>query len=128
VPGVAEIASLGGFEKQYQVVVDPVKLAAYRIPLDRVVSAVQSSNRDVGGRVLELGGTEYVVRGTGRFEGVAEIAAVAVGTGPGGTPVTVGDIGRVQVGPELRRGIADLDGRGEIVTGFVVMRYGENPL
>ncbi len=128
VPGVAEIASLGGFEKQYQLVVDPVKLAAFRIPLDRVVSAVQASNRDVGGRVLELGGREYVVRGTGRFEGVDDIAAVAVGTGPGGTPVTAGDVGRVQVGPELRRGIAELDGRGEIVTGFVVMRYGENPL
>jgi len=128
VPGVAEIASLGGYEKQYQVTVDPVKLQAYGIPLDRVVQAVQASNRDVGGRVLELGGTEYVVRGQGRFRGTADIAAVALATSSGGAPVTVGDVAGVQIGPELRRGITDLGGRGEIVTGFVVMRYGENPL
>jgi copper/silver efflux system protein len=128
VPGVAEIASLGGFEKQYQVVVDPAKLAGYGIPLNRVAEAVEASNRDVGGRVLELGGTEYVVRGRGRFRVTGDIAAVGLGTGPGGTPITVGDVARVQVGPELRRGIAELSGRGEIVTGFVVMRYGENPL
>jgi Cu(I)/Ag(I) efflux system membrane protein CusA/SilA len=128
VPGVAEIASLGGFEKQYQVVVDPAKLLAYDIPIEQVVSAVRASNQDVGGRVLELGGTEYVVRGRGRFESTADMAAVVLGTGPGGTPITVADVGRVQVGPEIRRGIAELGGRGEIVTGFVVMRYGENPL
>jgi Cu(I)/Ag(I) efflux system membrane protein CusA/SilA len=128
VPGVAEIASLGGYEKQYQVTIDPVKLQAYGIPLERVVQAIQASNRDVGGRVLELGGTEYVVRGEGRFQGMDDIASVVLATGPAGSPVTVGDIARVQTGPELRRGIADLSGRGEIVTGFVVMRFGENPL
>ena len=128
VPGVAEIASLGGYEKQYQVTVDPARLQAYQIPLERVVQAVQASNRDVGGRVLELGGTEYVVRGRGRFQGAADIASVALATGPGGSPVTVADVADVVIGPEIRRGITDLDGRGEIVTGFVVMRYGENPL
>jgi len=127
VPGVAEIASLGGYEKQYQVVVEPVKLAAYGVPLTRVVDAVRASNEDVGGRVLELGGTEYVVQGAGRFRSDADIAGVSLGAGPGGAPVTVGDVATVQVGPELRRGVAELDGRGEVVTGFVVMRYGENP-
>ncbi|HEX5831649.1 MAG TPA: CusA/CzcA family heavy metal efflux RND transporter [Gemmatimonadaceae bacterium] len=127
VDGVAEIASLGGFEKQYQVVVDPVRLAAYAIPLSRVTEAVRASNRDVGGRALELGGTEYVVQGMGRFRSAADIGDVAVGTTPGGTPIRVRDVATVQVGPELRRGIADLNGRGEVVTGFVVMRYGENP-
>ncbi|HEX3157005.1 MAG TPA: efflux RND transporter permease subunit, partial [Gemmatimonadaceae bacterium] len=128
VDGVAEIASLGGFEKQYQVVVDPVRLAAFGIPLPAVTEAVRASNQDVGGRALELGGTEYVVQGMGRFTSAADIGAVAVGATPTGTPIRVQDVATVQVGPELRRGIADLSGRGEIVTGFVVMRYGENPL
>ena len=128
VPGVAEIASLGGFEKQYQVEVDPAKLLAYTIPLERVTEAVRASNEDVGGRVLEMAGTEYVVRGRGRFQDLDAIRAVAIGTGPGGTPIVVGDVANVQIGPEIRRGIADVDGRGEIVTGWVVMRYGENPL
>ncbi|HEX7942188.1 MAG TPA: efflux RND transporter permease subunit, partial [Gemmatimonadaceae bacterium] len=128
VPGVAEIASFGGFEKQYQVEVDPTKLLAYGIPLERVVQTVRASNEDVGGRVLEMGGAEYVVRGRGRFTSLDDIRRVALGTGPGGTPITVGDVATVQVGPEIRRGIADLNGKGEIVTGWVVMRYGENPL
>lgn len=128
VPGVAEIASLGGFEKQYQIEVDPAKLLAYDIPIARVVQAVRESNADVGGRVLEMGGSEYVVRGRGRFETAEDIRRVALGVGAGGVPVTVADVGQVQLGPEIRRGIADLSGRGEIVTGWVVMRYGENPL
>ncbi len=128
VPGVAEIASLGGYEKQYQVTIDPAKLQAFGIPVERIVQAVQASNRDVGGRVLELGGTEYVVRGAGRFQGMDDIASVVLATGPAGSPVIVGDVASVQIGPELRRGITDLSGRGEIVTGFVVMRFGENPL
>ncbi|HUF26983.1 MAG TPA: CusA/CzcA family heavy metal efflux RND transporter [Gemmatimonadaceae bacterium] len=127
VPGVAEIASLGGFEKQYQIEVDPARLLAYGIPLSRVIAAVRASNQDVGGRVLEMGGTEYVVRGRGRFDGLEDIRMVVLGTGRGGTPVTVGDVAHVQLGPEIRRGIAELDGRGEIVTGWVVMRFGENP-
>ncbi|HET7321553.1 MAG TPA: CusA/CzcA family heavy metal efflux RND transporter, partial [Longimicrobiaceae bacterium] len=128
VPGVSEIASLGGFEKQYQIEVDPAKLLAYHIPINKVVQAVRASNQDVGGRVLEMGGSEYVVRGRGRFHSLDDIRAVSLGVGPGGVPVTVGDVARVQVGPEIRRGLADLNGKGEIVTGWVVMRYGENPL
>ncbi|MDQ3699239.1 MAG: CusA/CzcA family heavy metal efflux RND transporter [Gemmatimonadota bacterium] len=131
VPGVAEIASFGGFEKQYQVEVDPAKLLAFGIPINRVTEAVRASNQDIGGRVLEMGGSEYVVRARGRFSGVEDIRAVSLGTGPvwgGGTPITVGDVANVHIGPEIRRGIADLNGRGEIVTGWVVMRFGENPL
>nr|MDQ3388437.1 CusA/CzcA family heavy metal efflux RND transporter [Gemmatimonadota bacterium] len=136
VEGVAEIAALGGFEKQYQIVVDPTRLLAYDIPIAKVVQAVRESNQDVGGRVLEMSGSEYLVQGTGRFEDPDDIRSVALGTGPGGTPVTVGDVARVQIGPEIRRGIADLaftgeDGtviQGEVVTGWVVMRFGANPL
>ena len=128
VPGVAEIASLGGFEKEYQVEVDPAKLLAFGIPLEKVAQAVQSSNQDVGGRVLEMGGSEYVVRGRGRFTSVDDIRRVGIGTGPGGTPITLGDVANVQIGPAIRRGITDLNGKGEIVTGWVVMRYGANPL
>ncbi|MEO8910616.1 MAG: CusA/CzcA family heavy metal efflux RND transporter [Gemmatimonadaceae bacterium] len=127
VPGVAEIASLGGFEKQYQIEVDPAKLLAYNIPLAKVAQAVRASNQDVGGRVIEMGGTEYVVRGRGRFQNLDDIRNVAIGSGSGGTPIRVGDVANVQIGPEIRRGIADLDGRGEVVTGWVVMRYGDNP-
>ena len=128
VPGVAEIASFGGFEKQYQVEVDPAKLLAYGIPLTKVADAVRASNEDVGGRVIEMGGTEYVVQGAGRFANVADIASVSIGTGPDGAPITVGDVANVQMGPDIRRGISDFSGKGEVVTGFVVMRYGENPL
>ncbi|MGH7448397.1 MAG: efflux RND transporter permease subunit, partial [Longimicrobiales bacterium] len=136
VPGVAEIASFGGFEKQYQVVVDPAKLLAFDVPVDRVIGAVRGSNQDVGGRVLEMGGAEYIVQGKGRFETLDDIRSVAVGTGPDGIPITVGDVATVQLGPEIRRGIADFAmanerggiTQGEVVSGFVVMRYGENPL
>jgi len=127
VPGVAEIASFGGFEKQYQIDVDPAKLLAYNVSLAKVTSAIQSSNEDVGGRVLEMSGTEYVIRGRGRFQSLDDIRKVVIGTGAGGAPVTVGDVASVDIGPEIRRGIADLNGRGEIVTGWVVMRYGANP-
>ncbi|MDQ3308636.1 MAG: CusA/CzcA family heavy metal efflux RND transporter [Gemmatimonadota bacterium] len=136
VPGVAEIASFGGFEKQYQIEVDPASLLAFNIPISRVVEAVRAGNQDVGGRVLEMGGTEYIVHGRGRFESQEDIRSVALGVGPGGVPITVGDVARVQLGPEIRRGVADLayaneNGRviqGEVVTGWVVMRYGGNPL
>ncbi|MEO5579846.1 MAG: CusA/CzcA family heavy metal efflux RND transporter [Gemmatimonadaceae bacterium] len=128
VPGVAEIASFGGFEKQYQVEVDPAKLLAFDISLSDVTTAVQGSNEDVGGRVLEMSGSEYVVRGRGRFQSLDDIRSVALETGRGGAPITVGDVANVQIGPEIRRGIADLNGKGEVVTGWVVMRYGENPL
>ena len=128
VSGVAEIAALGGFEKQYQVEVDPTRLLAYGLSIDRVADAIRGANVDVGGRTIETGGSEYVVRGRGRFSSMNEMRDVSVGVARGGTPILVGDVATVQVGPELRRGIADLDGRGEVVTGWVVMRYGENPL
>jgi Cu(I)/Ag(I) efflux system membrane protein CusA/SilA len=136
VPGVSEIATIGGFERQYQVELEPERLLAYDIPLSRVVTALSESNLDVGGRVLELGGSEYMVRGLGYLGSVGDIEAVAVGTASGGTPITVGDVARVHVGPEIRRGMADLarrgeDGevrQGEVTGGFVVMRFGENPL
>jgi Cu(I)/Ag(I) efflux system membrane protein CusA/SilA len=127
VHGVAEIASFGGFEKQYQVEVDPARLLAYNVPLSTVVAAVRGSNADVGARVLEMGGSEYVVRGRGRFSSLDQIRAVSIGSAAGGTPITVGDVANVQIGPDQRRGISDLNGKGEVVTGWVVMRYGENP-
>ena len=127
VPGVAEIASFGGFEREYQVQVDPARLLAFNVSISKVAAAVRASNQDVGGRVLEMGGTEYVVRGRGRFTSLADLRNVTIGTGPGGTPVTVNDVATVLTGPALRRGIADLNGKGEVVTGWVVMRYGANP-
>jgi Cu(I)/Ag(I) efflux system membrane protein CusA/SilA len=136
IPGVSEVATLGGYQRQYQVVLEPERLLAYGIPISKVVQAIRASNMDVGGRSIELGGAEYVVRGLGYLGSVDDIEAVAVGYAPGGTPITVGDVARVSIGPEMRRGIADLawraeDGQihqGEVVTGFVVMRFGENPL
>jgi copper/silver efflux system protein len=125
VPGVAEVSSLGGFEKQYQVEVDPAKLLGFNIPITRVAQAIRASNQDVGGRVVEMGGSEYVIRGRGRFQSLDDIRSVSLGAAPGGTPITVGDVANVQIGPEIRRGIADLNGEGEVVTGWVVMRYGE---
>ncbi|MEO1075161.1 MAG: efflux RND transporter permease subunit [Bacteroidota bacterium] len=125
VDGVSEVASIGGFEKQYQVVVDPQKLAAYGIPIGQVGDALQRSNRDVGGRLLELGEREYIVRGRGYLRGLDDIRQVVL-RADGGTPVTVGDVARVQLGPEIRRGIADINGEGEVVGGIVVMRSGEN--
>jgi Cu(I)/Ag(I) efflux system membrane protein CusA/SilA len=120
VPGVAEVASLGGFEKQYQVDIDPAKLLAYGIPVSRVMSAIQSSNADVGAMVLELAEREYMVRGLGYLKGVADIENVVVSTTATGTPIRVAELGRVSVGPAVRRGIAELDGRGDAVGGIVV--------
>jgi len=127
VPGVAEVASLGGYEREYQVVVDPAKLLAFNVSVQHVANAVRSANEDVGGRVLEMGGAEYVVRGRGRFANLDDIRNVSIGAGRDGIPLAVRDVAIVQTGPALRRGIAELDGRGEVVTGWVVMRYGENP-
>ncbi len=128
VSGVAEVATLGGGVKQYQVTVDPARLAAARVSLRDVVDALRKSNSEVGGRLLELGGREHMIRGRGRITGVRDIEQVVLRASPGGTPLRIGDIGRVSIGPDLRRGIADLDGRGEVVGGIVVMRYGENAL
>lgn len=128
VPGVAEVASIGGFQKQYQVTVDPNTLAAYGLSLDRVVDAIRRSNNEVGGRLIEFSGREYMVRGRGYLKTVRDIEKIAVKTNDKGTPLTVGDIGKVSLGPEIRRGISDLDGKGDAVGGIVVMRSGENAL
>ncbi|NNE70873.1 MAG: efflux RND transporter permease subunit [Rhodothermales bacterium] len=128
VEGVAEVASLGGFVKQYQVEVDPNKLLAYDIPLSRVRSALARSNNDVGGRLVEMGETEYMVRGLGYFESLSDVEEVPVGVDQNGTPILVRNIANVHLGPELRRGLAEWNGEGETVGGIVVMRYGENAL
>jgi len=128
VPGVAEVATVGGFVRQYQVDVDPRRLHAYDIPIGRVTEAIRSANADAGARVLEMAGREYMVRGLGYLQSVEDIEEVVLALGPGGTPVRVADVGHVQLGPDLRRGVADKDGRGDVVTGIVVMRHGENAL
>src|SRR5437016_1861559 len=128
VPGVAEVASVGGFVKQYQIEVDPNTLAAYRLPITTVIQAVRNSNAEVGARVLEMAGTDYVIRGRGYLRSVEDIETISVGTDGRGTPILVRDIARVQIGPDQRRGIAELDGKGQTVGGIVVMRFGENAL
>ena len=128
VPGVAEVAPIGGFGKQYQVNVDPNRLQAYNIPINRVVEAIRGSNNETGGRMIELGGAEYMVRGRGYAKSLADIENVVVAASENGSPIRVKDIGQVALGPDLRRGVADLDGTGEAVSGIVVMRQGENAL
>jgi len=128
VTGVAEVSAIGGFVKQYQIEVDPNTLAAYRLPIQKVIEAVRNSNAEVSGRVLEMAGTEYVIRGRGYLRSVDEIELIPVGTDGRGTPILVRDIGHVQLGPDQRRGIAELDGKGQTVGGIVIMRAGENAL
>ena len=128
VPGVAEVASVGGFEKQYQVTVDPVKLRARGVTLEDVMRAVRRSNEDVGGQSIEIAGHEHVVRGRGYVTSVRDLELVPVKLGMGGVPVFVKDVGTVSLGPDARRGLAELDGLGEVTGGIVVMRYGENAL
>ncbi len=125
--GVAEVASIGGFVQQYQVVVDPARLRAYGIPLEAVATAIRNSNRDVGGRVVEMAETEYMVRGHGYLRGAEDIENLVL-RAEGGTPVRVRDVARVELGPDERRGIAELNGEGEVVSGIVVARFGENAL
>jgi Cu(I)/Ag(I) efflux system membrane protein CusA/SilA len=128
VPGVAEVASIGGFRKQYQVEVSPEALLAYDIPLERVIENIRRGNNDVGGRLVELAGAEYMVRGRGYARSIGDIEAIVVGDNGRGTPVLVRDVARVVLGPDIRRGIVDLDGVGDAVGGIVVMRSGENAL
>ncbi|MBL7074454.1 efflux RND transporter permease subunit [candidate division KSB1 bacterium] len=128
VPGVAEVASIGGYVKQYQVVVDPNKLVAYNIPLSKIKMAIQRSNNDVGGRLLEMGETEFMVRGLGYIKSPEDVKNIPVGVSKEGTPILIKHIAHVQIGPELRRGIADWNGEGEVVGGIIVMRWGENAL
>ena len=128
VDGVAEVASIGGFVKQYQIVVEPNKLLAYNLPLQKVRMAIQRSNSDVGGRVVEMGETEFMVRGRGYIRSLEDIRNIPLGVDDGGTPILLRNIATVRVGPEIRRGIADYNGAGEVVGGIVVMRFGENAL
>ena len=128
VPNVAEVASVGGLVKQYQVVLDPDRLRALGITIDRVKQAIGNSNSETGGSVLELGEAEYAVRATGYLKSLEDFRNVPVGLGSGGTPILLGDVARIQIGPELRRGISELDGKGEAVGGVIVMRAGKNAL
>jgi len=126
VPGVAEVASVGGFVKTYQVVVDPNTLSAYGIPLSRVKDAIMRSNNDVGGSVIEHAETEYMIRGLGYIKSIADVQNIVVGADRNGTPIMIKDIGLVRLGPELRRGVAEANGEGEVVGGIVIARHGEN--
>jgi Cu(I)/Ag(I) efflux system membrane protein CusA/SilA len=128
VPGVAEVAPIGGFSKQYQVNVDPNRLQAYGLSIGNVVDAVRSGNIETGGRLIEFGGTEYMVRGRGYATSLADFENILLATSEGGAPIRIKDIGKVELGPDLRRGVADLDGEGEVVSGIVVMRQGQNAL
>ena len=126
VPGVSEVASVGGFVKQYQVVVDPNKLASYNIPLSKVKTAIRRSNMDTGGRVIEQAETEYMVRGLGYIKNIADVENIVVGTDGKGTPILVKDVALVRLGPDIRRGLSEANGEGEVVGGIVIMRFGEN--
>ena len=128
VPGVSQVASIGGFVKQYQITVDPNRLAGYNIPITKVMEAVRRSNLDVEGRVLEFSGVEYMVRGRGYIKTIKDIEDIPVSTNAAGTPVYLKNVAKIQLGPEIRRGIADLDGKGEVAGGIVVVRFGENVL
>ncbi len=129
VPGVAEVASVGGFVKQYQVNVDPDLLRAYNVPLSQVIDAVRNGNEETGGRVLELAGAEYMVRGRGYAKSIDDIQDIVVGVDrKSGTPILVKNVARVELGPDLRRGVADWNGEGDTVGGVVIMRHGENAL
>ena len=126
VDGVAEVASIGGFVKQYQVSINPNRLLAYDLTIPEIKKAIQDSNNDVGGRLLEMGETEYMIRGRGYIRNIDDLEQVVVGIDRDGTPILLRDLATVNLGPELRRGIAELDGEGETVGGIIVMRYGEN--
>ncbi len=129
IPGVSEVASIGGFVKQYQVNVDPTKLASYNIPLSKIKMAIKESNNDVGGRLMEMGETEFMVRGLGYIKSVDDLKSIAIGIDKTtGTPVYLKDVANIDIGPELRRGLADLNGEGETVGGIIIQRYGENGL
>ena len=127
-PGVAEVATIGGFVQQYQVNVDPNRLQAYDIPITRVVEAVRTGNVEVGGRLIEFGGTEYMVRGRGYANSLSDFGNIVLKATNDGSPICIKDIGEVTLGPDYRRGVADLDGTGDVVSGIIVMRQGQNAL
>jgi len=128
VPGISQVASVGGFVKQYQITLDPNRLVAYNIPITKVMEAVRKSNLDVEGRVIEFSGIEYMVRGRGYVKTIEDLENIAVNASSAGTPVYLRDIASIKLGPEIRRGIAELDGRGEVAGGIVIVRFGENVL
>ena len=128
VPGVTEVASIGGYVKQYQVEVDPNKLLAFNIPLNKVRMAIQRSNNDVGGKLIEMSETEFIVRGLGYIRSLDDLKKIALGVDTNGTPILLRNVANIHLGPDLRRGLADRDGLGETVGGIIVMRYGENAL
>jgi Cu(I)/Ag(I) efflux system membrane protein CusA/SilA len=128
VEGVAEVASVGGYVKQYQVEVDPNVLLAYKIPLSKVKMAIQRSNNDVGGKLIEMAETEYMVRGKGYLRGIDDLKTIPVGVDGNGTPIRLQDVANIHLGPELRRGLVEFNGEGEVAGGIVIMRYGENAL
>ncbi len=126
VPGVAEVATIGGMVRQYQVVVDPDKMRAFDISLPRIRQAIQAGNQEAGGSVIEMGEAEYMVRATGYLQGIDSLAQIPLGVDANGTPIVLADLAEIRVGPQMRRGIAELDGEGEVVGGVIVMRWGEN--
>jgi len=126
VPGVAEVATIGGMVRQYQVVVNPDALRAYGLPLSKVYSAIQKGNREVGGSVIEMGEAEYMIRATGYLKSQEDLGAIPLGMNEMGTPIRLEDVADIRLGPQMRRGIADLNGEGEVVGGVIVMRFGEN--
>jgi Cu(I)/Ag(I) efflux system membrane protein CusA/SilA len=128
VPGVSEVASVGGFVKQYQVEVNPNTLLAYHLPINKVIAAIRSSNNDVGGRVVEYSGREYMVRGLGYLQHVADLQKIVVGTNGDGTPIYLRDVADVHLGPDMRRGLAELNGQGQVAGGVVITRYGVNAM
>lgn len=126
VAGVAEVATIGGMVRQYQVVVNPDALRAYGIPLSKIRNAIQSGNREVGGSVIEMGEAEYMVRATGYLQSIDDLGSIPLGMNETGTPIRLQDVAEIRLGPQLRRGVAELNGEGEVVGGVIVMRFGEN--
>src|SRR5207253_7764303 len=128
VANVSEVASVGGMVRQYQIVLDPARLRAYNIPHGKVIDAIQRANQETGGSVLELGEAEYMVRASGYLQSLDDFRKIPLSVGDSGVPVRLADVARVQLGPEMRRGIAELDGEGEVAGGVIVMRSGKNAL
>lgn len=128
VEGVAEVASVGGFVRQYQVVLDPIKIQAYKLSVPEIIEKIRMSNNDVGGRVIEKSGIEYMIRGRGYVKSTADLAKIAVGVDEKGTPILMNNVATIQIGPDMRRGVADLNGKGDTVGGIVIMRFGEDAL
>ncbi|EKE01953.1 MAG: hypothetical protein ACD_21C00016G0011, partial [uncultured bacterium] len=128
VEGVAEVASVGGFVRQYQVALDPTKIQAYKLSVPEIIEKIRMSNNDVGGRVLEKSGIEYMIRGRGYIKSTADLAKIALGVNEKGTPILLNNVATIQLGPDMRRGVADLNGKGEAVGGIVIMRFGEDAL